>query len=91
MDPAVEGWREILAPQALDLALLAAFITLALVSFFRKSVALKYVTFAASVGYWGSPRAAWCRSATSSALTDLSVPELQVQPRLVRPRCCSSW
>ena len=49
MDPAVEGWQEILRPQALDLALLAAFMVLAMISFFRKSVALKYVTFAASV------------------------------------------
>ena len=50
MDPAVDCWREILAPQALDVALLVAFMTLALVSFFRKSVGLKYVTFVAAVG-----------------------------------------
>ena len=67
VDPAVEGWREILRPQALDLALLAAFIALALVSFFRKSVALKYVTLRRRrSATWGSPRAAWSRSATSS-------------------------
>jgi len=61
VDPAVEGWREILRPQALDLALFAAFAALALVSFFRKSVALKYVTFVARSATWDSPRAAWCR------------------------------
>ena len=49
----VETWADILGPQYLDLALLAAFIILALVGFKRKSVALKYVTFAASIGYMG--------------------------------------
>lgn len=49
----VETWADILAPQALDLALLAAFMVLALVSFRRKSVALKFVTFAAAIGYLG--------------------------------------
>ena len=44
MDTAAEGWREILQPQLLDLGLLTAFMALALISFFRKSVALKYVT-----------------------------------------------
>jgi NosR/NirI family nitrous oxide reductase transcriptional regulator len=48
-----ETWGEILAPQAWDLALLAAFMCFALVGFFRKSVALKYITLAISVGYLG--------------------------------------
>jgi len=39
--------------QALDLVLMAAFCALAFVSFFRKSKSLKFVTFAASVGYIG--------------------------------------
>ncbi len=50
---AVETWQDILAPQAIDLAVLVAFLALALVSFFRKSVPLKYVTFAFAVGYMG--------------------------------------
>src|SRR5713226_759869 len=50
---AVETWQDILAPQAIDLAVLVAFLALALVSFFRKSVPLKYVTFAFAVGYLG--------------------------------------
>ena len=41
------------AGQALELALFAAFATLALVSFFRKSVRLKFVTLVASVLYLG--------------------------------------
>ena len=44
-----ETWGDILRPQMLDLILLTAFIALAMVSFFRKSVALKYVTFVAAV------------------------------------------
>ena len=49
----VETWADVLGPQYLDLALLAAFIALALVSFRRKSVPLRYVTFAAAIGYLG--------------------------------------
>jgi NosR/NirI family nitrous oxide reductase transcriptional regulator len=49
----VETWAEILAPQYLDLALLVAFFALALISFHRKSVALKFVTFAVAIGYMG--------------------------------------
>jgi polyferredoxin len=52
-DAPVETWSTILAPQYLDLAVLAAFIVLAIVSFKRKSVPLKFVTFAASIGYMG--------------------------------------
>src|SRR4051812_36246023 len=51
--PLAPSWAEILAPQALDLALLAGFLALAMVSFFRKSVPLKYVTMAVAVGYMG--------------------------------------
>jgi NosR/NirI family nitrous oxide reductase transcriptional regulator len=50
---AVESWRDIVGPQAVDLTLLAAFLALALFSFFRKSVALKYVALAVAVGYMG--------------------------------------
>lgn len=50
---AVETWADILAPQYLDIAVLAAFLVLALVSFKRKSVPLKLVTFAFAIGYMG--------------------------------------
>lgn len=50
---AVETWAEILRPQSLDLALLVAFLALAVVSFMRKSVPLKLVTFAFAIGYMG--------------------------------------
>ena len=46
-------WADDLRAQALDLALVAAFSVLAFVSFFRKSVRLKYITLAAAVLYLG--------------------------------------
>jgi NosR/NirI family transcriptional regulator, nitrous oxide reductase regulator len=72
-----EGWREILAPQALDLVLLSAFIALALVSFFRKSVWLKYVALAAAVGYLGFVKSSLLSISDVFRLTDLSLPPLQ--------------
>jgi NosR/NirI family nitrous oxide reductase transcriptional regulator len=47
------GWLELLADQAPDLALFAGFATLAMVSFLRKSVPLKYVTLVLSVAILG--------------------------------------
>ncbi|WP_428097849.1 4Fe-4S binding protein [Candidatus Rariloculus sp.] len=44
---------ELAGDQALDIGLFAAFATLAMVSFLRKSVPLKYVTLVASVLYMG--------------------------------------
>jgi polyferredoxin len=52
-DAPVETWADILRPQFLDLALLTAFIALAVYSFKRKSVPLKFLTFAAAIGYMG--------------------------------------
>jgi NosR/NirI family transcriptional regulator, nitrous oxide reductase regulator len=52
-DAPVETWAAILRPQYLDLALLTAFIALAIYSFKRKSVPLKFLTFAAAIGYMG--------------------------------------
>ena len=51
------SWAEDIRAQALDIALVSAFSVLAFVSFFRKSVRLKYVTLIASViyiGFWKS-------------------------------------
>jgi len=71
---ASEGWREILAPQALDLVLLTAFITLALVSFFRKSVRLKYVALVAAVGYMGFVKSRLVSIVDIFALADWNLP-----------------
>jgi len=46
-------WADDIRAQAVDITALTAFLTLAFVSFFRKSVALKYVTLVAAVGYLG--------------------------------------
>ena len=51
------GWGEVVRTQAVDLAVFAGFTVLALVSFFRKSTRLKYVTLAVCVvllGFWKS-------------------------------------
>jgi NosR/NirI family nitrous oxide reductase transcriptional regulator len=52
-DAPVETWADILRPQYLDLALLVGFIALAMYSFKRRSVPLKFLTFAAAIGYMG--------------------------------------
>jgi len=46
-------WYDVLEPQWLDLVMLTAFFTLTMVSFFRKSVLLKYITLVVAVGYLG--------------------------------------
>lgn len=46
-------FREILRPQLLDISLFAAYLALALTSFFRKSTRLKVITLVASVVYLG--------------------------------------
>jgi NosR/NirI family nitrous oxide reductase transcriptional regulator len=52
-DVVVETWQQIIGSQAVDLGLFAAFAALALTSFSRKSVKLKYVTLVAAVAYLG--------------------------------------
>jgi NosR/NirI family nitrous oxide reductase transcriptional regulator len=49
----VETWQELVSSQAADIGLFAGFATLALVSFFRKSIPLKYATLVAAVVYLG--------------------------------------
>ena len=44
---------ELFSDQALDIGLFAAFATLAMISFFRKSIPLKYVTLVTAVVYMG--------------------------------------
>ncbi len=71
---ASETWRDILGPQALDLVLLTGFVALALVSFFRKSVGLKYVTLAAAVAYMGFVKSRLVSVVDLFALADFSLP-----------------
>ena len=53
VDEAEPTLAQLAKEQALDIALFAAFAALAMVSFFRKSIPLKYVTLVASVAYMG--------------------------------------
>jgi len=69
-----ETWGEILGPQALDLTLLTAFIALTMISFFRKSVRLKYVALGAAVGYMGFMKSSLVSISDVFRLTDLSLP-----------------
>lgn len=48
-----ETWRDVLVPQLPDIAAVALFLTLAMTSFFLKSVRLKYATWIAAVGFMG--------------------------------------
>jgi hypothetical protein len=48
-----ETWGDILRPQGLDLAITSAFFVFALISFFKRSQPLKYVTLVMSVAYLG--------------------------------------
>jgi polyferredoxin len=52
-DEAAPTWTQIVRGQALDFVLVAAFIALTLVGFFRKSPALHTATLVASVAYFG--------------------------------------
>jgi polyferredoxin len=72
-----ETWGDILGPQALDLALLTAFIALAMVSFFRKSVRLKYIALVAAVGYLGLTKSSLVSISDVFRLTDLNLPPLK--------------
>jgi NosR/NirI family transcriptional regulator, nitrous oxide reductase regulator len=74
VDPYVETWGEIVGPQALDLTLFTAFLALAMVSFFRKSVRLKYVTFIAAVGYLGFWKSTLLSVTDIFRVADLSLP-----------------
>ena len=48
-----ESWASLIRDQGVDLALLSGFLVVALISFFRKSVALKYVVLLLAVVYLG--------------------------------------
>lgn len=52
-EEAVDTWGAVLRRQALDLTLTSAFIVIALVGFFRKSVRWKYATLVLAVAYLG--------------------------------------
>ena len=73
-EEAEPGWKEIVGSQAWDLGLFAAFTVLALVSFFKKSVPLKRVTFVAAVVYLGFMKSQLISIVNIFALVDWSLP-----------------
>lgn len=73
-DDAAETWADVLGPQALDLTLVAACLVLALVSFRRKSVGLKYVSFAAAIGYMGFAKSYLVSITNIFSLLDWNLP-----------------
>jgi len=77
VDPIVETWGDILRPQVLDLLLLTVFIAFALVSFFHKSVRLKYVALVAAVAYLGFVKSSLVSISDVFRLRDMSVPPFQ--------------
>ncbi len=70
----VETLADVLQPQVPDLLLLVAFLALALVSFRRKSVPLKYVTLAAAVGYMGFTKSSLISITDVFRLVDWDMP-----------------
>jgi len=69
-----EGWRDSVSAQKWDLCGLAAVVGLALVSFFRKSPALKTATLAVTVVYLGLAKSQLISIVNVFALIDWSLP-----------------
>ena len=67
-------WREVVLDQAWDVGSFAAFIGLTLVSFFRKSVRLKYLALAAAVVYLGFAKSQLISIVNVFALIDWNLP-----------------
>ena len=73
-DVAAPSWRADISDQALDLAMLTAFGTLALVSFFRKNEILTWITMGAAVVYLGIMRSQLITVVNIFALTEWNLP-----------------
>jgi NosR/NirI family nitrous oxide reductase transcriptional regulator len=73
-DLAVPTWSEDLRDQAPDLLKFTAFATLALVSFFRKSETLKWITLGAAVLYLGVMQSQLITIVNVYALTEWNLP-----------------
>jgi polyferredoxin len=76
-DEAVPTWADDIKAQAPELAMFTAFATLALVSFFRKSERLKWITMAASVVYLGFVRSQLITVVNIFALTKWNLPSFR--------------
>jgi len=76
-DEAVPTWADDIKAQAPELAMFTAFATLALVSFFRKSERLKWITMGASVVYLGFVRSQLITVVNIFALTKWNLPSFR--------------
>jgi len=74
---AVPTWADDIKAQAPELAMFTAFATLALVSFFRKSERLKWITMGASVVYLGFVRSQLITVVNIFALTKWNLPSFR--------------
>jgi polyferredoxin len=73
-DDAAPTWSQDIRDQAPDLALFAAFATLAMIGFFRKSEPLKWITMAVAVAYLGFARSQLITITNIFALTTWNLP-----------------
>ena len=73
-EEAVPSWAQDIATQAPELLLFAAFATLALVGFFRKSERLKWITMAVAVVYLGFARSQLISVVNIFGLTSMNLP-----------------
>lgn len=76
-EEAAETWMDILGPQAWDLAWLTLFLVLAVVSFRRKSVPLKYATLVFAVGYMGFAKSHLISITNIFSVLDWSLPAVK--------------
>jgi polyferredoxin len=76
-DEVVPTWADDIKAQAPELAMFTAFATLALVSFFRKSERLKWITMGASVVYLGFVRSQLITVVNIFALTKWNLPSFR--------------
>jgi len=70
----VETWGDVLRPQAVDIALTAGLIGVALFSFSRRSKALKYTTLVLTVGYLGVMKSTMISVTDIFRIVDLDLP-----------------
>jgi polyferredoxin len=69
-----EAWTDLVGPQLSDLALLSACLVLALISFHRRSAALKYLTLVVVVAYLGFAKSYLISITNVFSLLDWSLP-----------------
>ncbi len=73
-EEAVETWADILRPQTADLVWLTLFLVLAVISFQRRSVTLKYITLVVAVGYLGFAKSQLISVTNIFSVLDWSLP-----------------